>query len=245
MKRLLIFSGTTEGRLLAEHVQGKFQVTVSVATEYGRELARGLHVITGRMDSSQMEDYFRKKRVELVVDATHPYAREATKNIKAAAEKAGIAYIRIVRKSASGQGLTVVKDACEAATVVQQREGNILLTTGSKDLDVFTTVRDYRKRIYPRVLPVVGSIGRCYGLGYEPSHVIAMQGPFSEKLNIALMDQFHIKLLVTKDSGPEGGIQEKLAAARAVGAEVILIQRPDQEGGLTLEEAIEYLEGVK
>lgn len=242
MKNLLIFSGTTEGRLLAERLEDRYCVTVSVATGYGRELADAGQVVAGRMDCAQMVQLMKEKKIDIVADATHPYAREATTNIRAAAEQAGAYYLRIVRRRAERQGVTVVNSAGEAAALLQQREGNVLLTTGSKELDIFATVKDYRERLYPRILPVVGSVGRCCGLGYEVSHIIAMQGPFSRELNVALMRQFQIRILVTKDSGPEGGMEEKLEAARELGAEVILIERPEEKDGMTLEEALARLE---
>jgi precorrin-6x reductase len=109
-------------------------------------------------------------------------------------------------------------------------DGNILLTTGSKELTAFTEIPDYETRLYPRVLPAVESIEACLSLGFQASHIIALQGPFSKELNIALMRQFEIKAIVTKDGGKPGGFPEKLDAARELGAEVIVIRRPDEEG---------------
>ena len=92
------------------------------------------------------------------------------------------------------------------------------------------------ERCYPRVLPSVEAVGKCRELGFPPGHIIAMQGPFSRALNEALIDQFAIRTLVTKDSGDAGGFQAKAAAARATGCALLVVERPLEETGLTREE---------
>ncbi len=76
MCELLIFGGTTEGRLLAEYCEKSgIAADVSVATEYGAELLpEGVNVLCGRLDNSQMTAFMKKKRCAMVIDATHPYA---------------------------------------------------------------------------------------------------------------------------------------------------------------------------
>ena len=74
------------------------------------------------------------------------------------------------------------------------------------------------------------SLSACGAAGVPASHVIAMQGPFSRELNEALIRQFRIAYLVTKDGGRAGGFEEKAAAAKAAGARLILIRRPREDG---------------
>ena len=62
------------------------------------------------------------------------------------------------------------------------------------------------------------------------SHILALQGPFSQELNEALIRQYHIEYLVTKDGGPAGGFAEKAAAAKAAGIGLVLIRRPREDG---------------
>ena len=90
MKEILVFAGTTEGRKLAEHLlnAGK-RVHICVATEYGEEvLWKHEHLIVhqGRLDVSGMEELLISHDWEMIVDATHPYAVEVSKNIKTACE---------------------------------------------------------------------------------------------------------------------------------------------------------------
>ena len=137
--------------------------------------------------------------------------------------------------------VTEVRPREGAVEFLAGTQGNILLTTGSKDLKTFTQVPDYQTRLYVRVLPSLESLSAALDLGYPAAHVICMQGPFPEKLNAALLEAVDAKILVTKDTGKAGGFSEKAAAAKAVGAQLLVIRRPTQETGMTLEALFEYL----
>ena len=114
--------------------------------------------------------------------------------------------------------------------VLSHTDGNVFLTTGSKDLDVFTHVPAYEKRLYVRVLPLRDSLERALFLGYAPGHIICMQGPFSTELNVAMFRQYKARFVVTKDSGKPGGFAEKQEAARMAGAQLIVVGRPPETG---------------
>ncbi|MCR4658011.1 MAG: precorrin-6A/cobalt-precorrin-6A reductase [Lachnospiraceae bacterium] len=112
-------------------------------------------------------------------------------------------------------------------------EGKILLTTGVKDLAEYGKIE--RSRLYARVLPTVQSIEACLSTGISHKNIIGMWGPFSRELNSAMIRQYGIKYLVTKESGKEGGYPEKLKACEDTGCEAIVIKRPREEG-MTLDE---------
>ena len=84
-------------------------------------------------------------------------------------------------------------------------------------------------------------IERCFALGYGGKQIIAMQGPFSYTLNVALLRHYDCRYLVTKNTSQAGGMDEKIAAARDNDVTVVLIERPVQESGLTLAEAFVLL----
>ena len=137
MKRLLLFGGTTEGRQLAQELAGLWDVTVCVATEYGRELlpapGPGLHVQAGRLTEGQMEALLAREGFDQVVDATHPYASAVTQNIRRACGQTGTPYLRLLRAmSPPPEGCLYVPDAQGAARALDELPGNGLLTTGSK-----------------------------------------------------------------------------------------------------------------
>ena len=244
MKRAAIFAGTTEGREMAvSFAKLGFFTDVFVATEYGSAMLpkgiKNMDIHEGRMDSKEMERYFLEKLPSIVVDATHPYAKEVTAQLNLAAEKAGIFVYRLVR-----EGMTypnTVHNGEEAAEKLKAIPGNILLTTGSKELEIFCQEPSVKQRLYVRVLPAEDSIRKCRQLGILPSRIIAMQGPFSSDLNIALIHQFQIRVLVTKNSGTTGGFFEKLSAVQKCGIEVVVMERP-QERGFTIEELQEIAE---
>ena len=236
MDKILLFGGTGEGRALAEWMLAKrIPCTVCVATEYGETLLpAGAEAHVGRMDRDEMAALM-GRGYALVVDATHPYAVEVTENIRAAAEAAGLPRLRLVRQSGGGDGCLRAADMAGAAALLRELPGSVLLTTGSKELNHFA-VPGLAERCYPRVLPMVDSLERCLTLGFPPRNIICMQGPFSRELNVALLRQYRIKILVTKDTGGYGGFREKVEAAKEAGCALLVVERPGAEDGLTLEQ---------
>lgn len=230
MKRVVIFGGTTEGRELSRRLaDAGAAVTVCVATPYGAE-EQGTHpnvrVLVGRKDAEAMAALLSGET--LCVDATHPYAAEATKTIRAACEAANAPYLRLLRcESAAGDAICA-NSAAEAAAYLQQTTGNVLLTTGSKELGAFAVLDP--NRIYPRVLPSREGIAACEAAGIPHRNIIAMQGPFTKELNAAVIRQYGIRYVVTKDGGGPGGFPEKAAAAKETGAQLIVLRRPADSG---------------
>ena len=103
MNRILIFSGTTEGRMLAQTLsENGIQCIVSVATEYGEIVMPemdGVTVHKGRMDLEEMQKFITQSEVAAVVDATHPFATAVSENIRESLKNTEIPYIRLDRKS--------------------------------------------------------------------------------------------------------------------------------------------------
>lgn len=229
--KVVIFSGTSDGRTLSRALAALgASVTVCVATDYGREEqgeAPGITVHSGRLDVEAMAALL--QGAALCIDATHPYATEATEHIRTAAALAQVPYKRLLRReSPIPEGSTVVTGPEDAVRYLAGTEGNILLTTGSKTLPLFAALGG--QRLYPRVLPQHDSLTACEAAGIPHRNIVAMQGPFSTELNLALIRQFQIKYLVTKDGGPNGSFAEKAAAAEAGGAALVVLRRPADNG---------------
>lgn len=240
---LLLFAGAAEGRILAERMADlPIRATICVATGYGSEMLSGFDkrftIRAGRMTGEEMRSLMLETACDCVVDATHPYATAASANIRQAAAEAGIPRLRLQRQASPKEECIYVDSAAAAVEALARLEGNVLLTTGAKELAVFTGVPEYAERIYPRVLPTVESVGACAELGFRRSHIIAMQGPFTRELNLAVMRQFAIAVIVTKDGGSEGGFPEKMLAAAEAGVRAVVIGRPPEEKGLSLEEVV-------
>lgn len=246
MEKVIVFAGTTEGyelcRFLSEH---QISVYACAATEYGGKALTEtpyLHIHTGRLSREEMEAFFLKEEPNFVLDATHPYAAEVTDNIKSACEKTGFFYQRVLREQGRQAEKAVYVESTEAAAeFLNTTDGNVLLTTGSKELKKFLGVKDYKERLYARVLSLPSVMEECSAAGFEGKHLIGMQGPFSRELNEAMLRQFHCRYLVTKDSGKAGGFQEKIDAAFSCGAIPVIIGRPLKEEGLSLVECKKWL----
>ena len=246
MYKICVFAGTTEGRELVEFLSYQpVQVTACVATEYGETLlqkANNLAISQKRLTESEMEALFQAERFDVVVDATHPYASVVTENIVSACAKTDTEYLRLIRGGASApEDAVFVSDISGAVEYLNTRDGNILLTTGSKELSKFTPLKNFADRVYARVLPMEESLHLCESAGLKPAHILAMQGPFSKEMNVAMLKSVDAKFLVTKDSGSKGGFEEKQAAAREAGAKLVVIGRPPQRDGLNFVDTLSLL----
>lgn len=246
MYKAIVFAGTTEGYAICNFLaENGVSVYACAATEYGGSLLEEnpfLHVSAGRLKTEDMEELFQKETPEIVLDATHPYAAEVTKNIRKACENAGVRYQRVLRPEGERSSEAVyVESPEEAAEFLSGTEGNIFLTTGSKELAKFTVIPDYKERLFARVLSIPSVIQSCAELGVEGKHLIGMQGPFSAEINEAMLRQFQCSYLVTKDTGLAGGFPEKIEACQRCGATPVIIGRPLKEEGLSLPEARGFL----
>lgn len=254
MKKIVIFAGTTEGRRLSEILaDAGIAHTVCVATEYGEivmreqtdaEAARtnGQPLVSlhrGRMDREQMEEFLRNEGYEIVVDATHPYARVVTENIQSAVntlrtterETQFPIYLRLEREISEtpeaedpAVSIRYFESNADCAKVLENTEGNILLTTGSKELATYCASGRLHDRLYVRILPGRESLELCMEQGIKGRQILALQGPFSTEMNAAILKQYDIRHMVTKNSGRTGGYQEKLEAAKMLGIPVYVIQ---------------------
>ena len=250
--KIAVFGGTAEGRLLARELAKRGPVSAFVATREGAELLErealpGLSVLAGRLGREEMEAALGREGVSIVVDATHPYAWEASENIRAACAAAGIPRLRLTREETPlPPGCLTAETPEEAAALCAGLPGNILLAAGAKELPAFCREPGLLERLYPRVLPTEESIAACRRAGVPFSRIIALQGPFSLELNLALMEQFRLRVLVTKDGGKAGGMAEKLEAARRLEAAVVVIRRPPEPGeACTLPQLLELLGGER
>lgn len=234
MKRILLFGGTAESHPLIEWLLSfEAKIMLCVTSAYAQSLIAPnpqLNVQVGRLDTQQMGKLMSSQRFDCVIDATHPYAQEVTRNIKEAAKKSGLRYFRLLRPASLASGCIAVASVAQAVEHLNQTNGRVLIATGSKELGAYAQMRDFSERCYPRVLPTVEAIEQCTALGFLQSHIIAMQGPFSKEFNKALFEQLKIETLVTKDGGLAGGFPEKLDAAKECKIETILVQRPEDAG---------------
>ena len=248
MTGIFIFSGTSEGRTLSKALaDAGADVHVRVATEYGAEVMGfddNIDVKVGSCGGAEgIANVIRENGYDVVIDATHPYALNITEHIKQACEATGAYYIRLKRNESDTESSHIVKVSTiqEAIDYLKDKEGNILASTGSKDIALYTQIPNYKERVTARVLSTIESVQKCAEYGFSGKNLICAQGPFSEDTNYATLKQIDAKYIVTKDSGTAGGYEDKVRAAMRAGAIVVLIERPKEEG-YSYEEVISILE---
>lgn len=201
-------------------------VTITVTTDYGAHLASvmGATVLKGTLSPAEMQQLIESENIDLIIDASHPFATEVSMNAMEVARKLNVAYWRFERKQTRFENALYVDSYEKAIEYLQAQSGKILLTTGSKYVHKFSVLGV--DRLLARVLSTSESVKLCEEAGLKASHIIAMHGVGTVAFNVALIQTFIIKFLVTKDSGDEGGMVEKMEAATQAGAQVIIIQRP-------------------
>jgi precorrin-6A/cobalt-precorrin-6A reductase len=230
---ILILGGTTEAFRVAEELlrDGK-EFLLSTATEYGLERFRerfGHRVLGIRFTKETLEEFIKEKGIREIIDCTHPYAEVITSLAKEVAKGTGVVYRSEIRgvdyaHEIDYEKAVFVENLSEAARFIKDRGiKRPLFTTGSKDLSFAATLKDLE--VFVRVLPYEDSIRRCHDAGIKRANIIAMQGPFSQELNRAIIGQFGIECIVTKQSGREGGFFEKLGAAIDTGIWFIVVKK--------------------
>ncbi|KAA1176957.1 cobalt-precorrin-6A reductase [Photorhabdus heterorhabditis] len=227
-----VFGGTSDARLLCRALDAAgVRYRLSVATDAGRQLAGEIRgdVVVGRMDTEAMMHYFDQHKVRWVIDASHPYAEALSQNVITACRRLSLKLTRYQRPSEIDllnhpllHKADSVEAACDIARTLGQR---ILLTTGSKQLALYQRLLP-EKTLLVRVLPTAEVLVQCEALGLGVDHIIALRGPFTAEFNHALYEFCHPDVVITKESGAEGGYQQKVAPCLALNIPCIVVCRP-------------------
>lgn len=236
-----IISGTQDGRQIAAELVDREnkkpeaerrKIMMTVVSQYGKVLAahEGLDIAVGRFTKDDMVRTIKEQGVTLILDCSHPYAAIVSETAYEACKETGIDYVRYERKEIplpEYDKLYHAKDEVEAAELAGQLGKSILLTTGSKTLKTFVQSEALKDaEIWARVLPVSSVIKMCEDLGMKAKYVLAIQGPFSYEMNLAMIRDYHADVMITKNSGLVGGSDTKLNAAIDAGIAVIVIDKP-------------------
>lgn len=225
--------GTSEGRkILALINKYTHEIAVTTATAYGGQLLKEFKIKnlnTKPLNKEEMLNWIRMNRIDVLVDASHPYAQEVTKTALECSNELGIKYVRYERQGAleniSGDDIIRVKNYDEAISIIKRIEGNILNTTGGNNVSKFLNL-DSEYRVIHRILPSPKVLTKIVDAGINIKDIIALQGPISYELEKAFINQYDIKGILTKDSGIEGGVLEKLKAVHECKVKLIVIEKP-------------------
>lgn len=232
---ILVLAGTTEGRKKAACLEKAGEkVIAATATAYGGVLLNRFfkgEIISRPLSLAEIEALITERKITKIIDATHPYAEEITKNALAACQNTATEYERVERPAcdySKDEFIIEAEDASAAARIALPYPGKVFLTIGTNKLHHFTKVIE-ASRLVVRILPVFESLAKCLALGISPANIIAMQGPFDEALNEALYRHFQAAVVVSKESGQVGGTAAKIEAAKKMGLPLILIRRPKSD----------------
>lgn len=230
---ILFLAGTSDARALAIRLNKQgYRLLATVVTESAATSLRHAEIDChiGRLNVEQMMALCKQKGCDKIVDASHPFAEEASKTAMSVAKTLSIPYIRYERQNEQYDHplITAVDTYEEAAMLAKEKGGTIMLTTGSKTLGTFTKhlLGDERIRFLARMLPNKENMEKCESLGVVQKDIIAIQGPFTKELNAALYKQYDVTLMITKESGKVGSVDEKIESALELNIEIILIKRP-------------------
>ena len=232
---ILLLGGTSETGAIADALlRAGHRVLVSTATDIPLEIPADPRITrrAGRLDEESLFHLLQEYAVTFVVDATHPYAEMAHLAASHAAERAGVRCVRWVRPATdltSYPGILRAAHHQEAAQIAAAAGHTILLTVGSKNLAPYVSEAARHGRVLiARVLPEASSLEACRLAGLSEKYVVAARGPFSVEENRALLREFGVNVLVTKDGGEAGGLPAKLEAASLERCRVVLLTRPTE-----------------
>lgn len=249
---ILVLAGTLDGREIAAGLTAAgHEVIASVVSDYGKALAEqsGVRVQAAAMTDSQLQQFIRDEGVHLVIDATHPYAVNVSRNAAKAAESENVPCIRYERPSSDlpdYHKLMVAQDVQEAAKLAVNAGKIVFLTTGSHTLPIFrTAAAGMDCRLIARVLPQPEVISACLEAGFSPGDIVAVQGPFSHELNLALFREFRADVMVTKNSGTVGGTDLKITAAMELDMTVVVVKRPPVDRKQIFQSVPDLLEYIR
>lgn len=228
-----VIGGTKDSRdFLEKIVKSTTDIIVTTATEYGGKLLENLPVKTlcKKLTYSMMVDFVKENSIDKIVDLSHPYAMEVSQNAIDVSKELQIEYFRFEREEISFLPQKYIEfDNIESLVeYLEGVEGNILVTLGSNNIPHFSKLKNLGN-FYFRILPKWDMVKKCEDVGVLPKNIIAMQGPFSKNMNKAMIEQYDIKYLVTKQAGDTGGEREKIEAADEMNIEVVFLTRPKVE----------------
>jgi len=235
--KIMIMAGTTEGVKIIGMIASleNTHIIATTVTKEGGKLAKsaGAHeVVSKALNKEAIGEIIKSKKIDLLIDATHPFAEDATLNAIKATNNTGIKYLRFERPSINFPENDLIHSvssfedvASKVLEIIGSDNPRILHLAGVMTLHYLTQVLN-PDSIVTRVLPSVYSIKKCLDLGLPSENIIAMQGIFSKEFNRILMQEYNIRIMITKESGDEGGTTSKIEAALELGIPVVMVMRP-------------------
>jgi precorrin-6A/cobalt-precorrin-6A reductase len=243
MAKVLILGGTTEARQLAEQLARRtgLDVTLSLAGRTASPVPHAVPIRVGGFGGAEgLADHLAAEHVDALIDATHPYANVISENAVTAARKASVALVALRRppwSAVAGDRWIEVDDVRAAVDAIGHEGRDVFVAIGRNELAPFARAPQHRYLI--RSVDPVDPPLRLPHVTY-----ITARGPFSEANDHALMTRHKIEVVISKNSGGSAAYG-KIAAAHALGIEVVMLRRPpalDAPSVNTIEDALAWLD---
>ncbi|EPY6471032.1 cobalt-precorrin-6A reductase [Clostridium sporogenes] len=252
---IALILGTSEGREILS-LLNKFtdNILISTATAYGGEILKNYKykkLNTKPLSKEELSNMLKENQVNILIDASHPYALEVTKNAREVSKDLNIEYLRYERPSSSeefkeNKKVVFLEDYKDLNEALKNIKGNILNTSGSRNMDKILDLK-LENRIIHRVLPSVKVLEDCFNLEVKVEDLMAIKGPISKELNKAFIKDYDAKALILKDSGPQGGTKEKILACLECDIYALVIRRKKinyEREFNDIKELVEYIEAI-
>jgi precorrin-6A/cobalt-precorrin-6A reductase len=225
--RALILGGTSDANRLADAAARLgLDAIYSYAGRTEMPVGQSLPTRSGGFGgASGLADYIRQQNITHVVDATHPFAAEMSRNAIAACAATNTALIALERAPwtpMAGDNWVDVADEAAAAAALPERRSSVFLAIGRQHLAAFS-----RKPQHTYTLRFIDPPDG--GLPLPDAHVIVSRGPFTLAGDLDLMRSRDIEWIVARNAGGSGA-RAKIDAARELGLPVVMIARPDLPG---------------
>lgn len=245
---ILVFAGTKNGReLITELLNYDVFVIASSMSDHGASLLpkhENLVSLIGKKSSLDIETLIDKNCVDLVIDSTHPYAKEISTNIVNACKNSNSDLVRLERKGSIPKELGMHFDnMADVNNYLNSSKGNVFFTTGVNELPNICSILEL-DRIYARVLNVKSSIDIITNCKLPKNQAVIKNPPYTLEENIKHLIDNNITYLVTKDSGQDGNVTEKIEAVKQTGISLIVIDRPKIEYKKVMYKNSEILEYI-
>ena len=238
--RILLLGGTKDSTNIIEHVKNNYDayILTTTTTEYGAKLAKESgsdEVIARPLPKDELTEIITKENIDLLIDATHPFAAHITQTSVSIANELKMPFIRFERPITNLENIDTshihyVNSFDDAGKLIENEfvEGNVLHFAGANTMEEILKHVSV-DRFYPRILKVESSIEKCEMLDIDPDHIIAMTGAATKQENIDLIEKYDASVMITKESGEIGGVYEKIEAANEMDIALIMIKRPKIE----------------
>ncbi|OCR02720.1 cobalt-precorrin-6A reductase [Oscillatoriales cyanobacterium USR001] len=228
-KRVLILGGTGEAATLAAKID-EIPGVNAIASLAGRTQQPIPLTTTSRSGGFGgvvgLTDYLRQERIDVLIDATHPFAAKISFNAALAADECNIPRLMLIRpawEKVPGDNWIEVESNQAAANVLPGLAKRIFLTIGRQELSIYSNLKDIWFLMRMIDAPEANSL-------IPIGKLILQRGPFSLEEERSLLQEYEIDAIVSKNSGGDA-TYPKIIAARELGLPVVMVQRPSVPNG--------------